>query len=238
MTAIALAFLAGVFTTGNPCVLPMLPLVLAGTLSGGKFGPLAFAAGMVGAFTVVGVGIITVGYVIGLTPEMVRAGAALALIAFGLVLMVPQLQERFALATSGLSTGAQTLSGRVSGEGPGSSFLIGLLAGALWSPCAGPSLGAAIGLAVEAGGAWPAALRMLAFATGAVGVLLLLAYGSQAVIRSRRDAMMAASNRLKPVLGGLLVLAGLFVVSGFDKAIEAFLTARMPEWLTDITLRF
>jgi cytochrome c-type biogenesis protein len=68
--------------------------------------------------------------------------------------------------------------------------------------------------------------------------LLLLAYGSQAVIRSRRDAMMAASNRLKPVLGGLLILAGLFVVSGFDKVIEAFLTARMPEWLTDITLRF
>ncbi len=238
MTALALAFLAGVLTTGNPCVLPLLPLVLAGTLSGGRFGPLAFAAGLVLSFTTLGVGVVAVGYGLGLTPEILRTASAVLLGAFGVVLLVPKLQDRFALATAGVANGAQALSGRVGGSGPGPAFLIGALSGALWSPCAGPSLGAAIALAAEAGGAGAAAARLGAYALGAASVLVLLAYGSQAVIRQRRDAMLAASTRLKPVMGALLVAAAVLILSGLDKRVEAAIVSITPEWLSAVTTGF
>ena len=235
MSALALAVLAGVLTTGNPCVLPLLPLVMASTLAGGRLGPIAFAGGMVTAFVVVGVGVLGLGHLVGVTSDMVRAIAALVLIAFGVVMLVPKLQDRFALATAGLANGAQSLSGRVASDNPGGAFVIGALSGALWSPCAGPSLGAALTLAASADGTFEAAARMLAFALGAASVLVALAYGSRAAIHTRRDLLMALSTRGKPILGGLLVATGLAVATGFDKRVEAVLVDLTPAWLSTVT---
>jgi cytochrome c biogenesis protein CcdA len=238
VTALALAYVAGLLTTLNPCVLPMLPLVLAGTASGGRLGPVAFAAGMVAAFTAVGLFVATVGIGLGVTSEVLRQAAAAMFVLFGLVLLAKPLQERFALATAGLATGANALAGRVTVGGLGGPFLVGSLAGALWSPCSGPSLGAAVVLATEAGGLGPAATRMFAFGLGAASILMLLAYGSRAAILGRRDALLAASRWLKPAAGALFVGLGALVLTGLDKAIEAALVAAMPDWLVAFTTRF
>jgi cytochrome c-type biogenesis protein len=238
MAALALSYLAGLLTTLNPCVLPMLPIVLAGTMTGGRFGPIAFAAGMVVSFTAVGLFIATIGIGLGITPDVLRHVAAVMFLAFGLVLLVKPMQERFALATAGLANGANTLASRVQVGGLAGPALIGALAGAIWSPCSGPSLGAAIALAAEAGGIGPAAIRMLAFGLGAATVLVALAYGSRATVMRRRDALLGVSERAKTI-GGLVFLAvALVILAGWDKALEAALVARMPDWLTTFTTRF
>ena len=238
MTALALSFLAGLLTTLNPCVLPMLPLVLAGTMSGGRLGPLAFAAGMVLSFTALGLFIATIGIGLGVTPHVLRQASAAMFVLFGLVLLIKPLQDRMALATSGLATSANALAGRVETGGLTGPFLLGTLAGALWSPCSGPSLGAAISLAAESGGLVPAALRMFVFGLGATVILLILAYGSRAAIMERRNAMLSATNWVKPAAGALFVVIGTLVVLGFDKIIEAYLVERMPDWLIDVTTSF
>lgn len=235
MTALALAFLAGTLTTLNPCVLPMLPLVLAGTMSGGRLGPIAFAAGMVLSFTALGLFIATIGIGLGITPNVLRQAAALMFVLFGLVLLVKPLQERMALATAGIATGANALAGRVEAKGLAGPFLFGTLAGALWSPCSGPSLGAAIALAAESGGLAPAALRMLTFGLGATLILMILAYGSRAAIMDRRNTLLSAAGWVKPAAGFLFVAIGLIVLTGLDKTMEAFLVSHMPDWLIDIT---
>jgi cytochrome c biogenesis protein CcdA len=244
MTALVLSYLAGLLTTLNPCVLPVLPLVIAGTMTGGRFGPLAFAGGMVASFTLVGLFVASIGFALGLTPELLRQVAALMFVAFGLVLLVPPLQARFALATAGLANGAGNLTARVQGAGGnwggglGAPLLTGALAGALWSPCSGPSLGAAVALAAEAGGFGQAALRMFVFGLGAATVLVLLAYGSRAAIMRRRDALMSGATWIKPVAGLVFVALGLAVLAGFDKTLEIALLDLMPDWLTDLTTRF
>lgn len=238
MSALALAYLAGLLTTLNPCVLPMLPLVLAGTMSGGRLGPIAFAAGMVLSFTTVGLFIATIGIGLGITPHVLRQAAAVMFILFGLVLLVKPLQERFALATAGVATGANALAGRVNVAGPAGPFLIGALAGALWSPCSGPSLGAAIALAAEAGGLWPAALRMFVFGLGAATILIALAYGSRGAIMARRDTLMSASGWIKPVAGIVFIAIGIAVLTNLDKAAEIALLDLMPDWLVEFTTRF
>lgn len=235
MTALALSFIAGLLTTLNPCVLPMLPLVLAGTMSGGRLGPLAFAGGMVLSFTILGLFIATIGIGLGITQRVLQQAAALMFILFGLILLMKPLQERMALATTGLATSANRLAGHADIGGLAGPFLIGTLAGALWAPCSGPSLGAAIALAAESGGLWPAAMRMLAFGVGATVILLVLAYGSRAAIMERRNALLSATGWIKTAAGALFIAIGLMVLLGIDKTFEAFLTRHMPDWLIDIT---
>lgn len=235
MTALALAYLAGLLTTLNPCVLPVLPLVLAGTLATSRLGPLAFAAGLVLAFTALGLLVATIGIGLGITPQLLRQIAAVLLILAGIVMLVPALRQRFAAATSGIATGADALAGRLPQAGLLTPLLLGGIAGALWAPCSGPSLGAAVALAAEADGLGPAALRMLAFGIGAASVLVLLAYGSRAVIKGRRDFFMRLSSRLGPVAAVVLVAAGFAFLLGWDKALETALVLRMPEWLLNLT---
>jgi cytochrome c-type biogenesis protein len=238
MTELALAYLAGLLTTLSPCVLPMIPLVLAGTLRGGRLGPVAFAAGMVVSFTVVGLFVASVGIGLGINEHLLRQIAAVMFVAMGAFLLIAPLQARLAMATAGIASGANLLADRVDVGGLAGPFLVGTLAGAIWSPCSGPSLGAAIALAAEAGGFATAALRMAAFGVGAATILLALAYGSRSAIMGRRNRMMAAASWLKPAAGAAFVLVGCLILFGGDKRLEALLVDWSPDWLVDVTTRY
>lgn len=238
MTALALSYLAGMLTTLSPCVLPMIPLVLAGTMRGGRLGPVAFAAGMIVSFTLVGLFIASIGIGLGISGQLLRQIAAVMFVLMGLFLLVEPMQARLATATAGFANGANSLADRVDIGGLAGPFLIGALAGAIWSPCSGPSLGAAIALAAEAGGFGEAALRMFVFGAGAASVLLLLAYGSRSAIMGRRNRLMAASSWIKPAAGALFLLAGFAVLTGLDKTLEAELVRMSPDWLNRLTTSY
>ena len=66
-----LGYVAGLLTLINPCVLPILPVVLASSLQAGRAGPLALAAGMSLSFVALGLGISIAGRSLGLTEESV-----------------------------------------------------------------------------------------------------------------------------------------------------------------------
>lgn len=238
MTAVFVSYVAGLLTTLNPCVLPMLPIVLAGTMVSGRAGPLVFAAGMVSTFTAAGLFIATVGIGLGITPQILRSAAAVMFVLFGLVLLIGPLQMRLALATSGLATAADSLASRTALSGLARPLFIGALAGAMWAPCSGPSLGAAIALATEAGDLAAAAVRMVAFGFGAATVLIALAYGSRATVAGRRDRLLAATTWIKPAAGILFVAVGIAVLTGFDKTLESRSLDHLPDWFTDLTTRF
>ena len=101
-----LGYGAGLLTLINPCVLPVLPIVLATALQASRLGPVALAAGMSLSFVALGIGVATLGRAVGLTEDMVAQGAAVLMIGFGLVLMVPRFSAGFATATAGFATTA------------------------------------------------------------------------------------------------------------------------------------
>jgi cytochrome c-type biogenesis protein len=221
-------------TTLNPCVLPILPIVLAGTMTGGRFGPVLFAGGMVISFTAIGLFVASVGIGIGITPHVLRDVAAALFVVFGLVLLLKPLQKVLAAATVGLASSADALAYRYSGRGAISPFVVGALAGAAWAPCSGPSLGAAVTLAAESGGLLPAALRMLFFGLGATTILVALAYGT----RNLKNSMHAAADWMRPAAGAVFVAVGVAVLTSFDKTVEIAVTDRLPDWLIDFTTRY
>ena len=101
------AWLAGVLTLINPCVLPLLPVIIAGALQGHRHGPLYMAAGLTVAFTIVGVLITAFGHLIGLNSSTINTVAAVLMVMFGIVLLVPRAQETLATAAGPLASGAR-----------------------------------------------------------------------------------------------------------------------------------
>ncbi len=235
---IGLALLAGVLSVLSPCVLPLVPIVLGTAASEHRLGPVALAGGLALSFTVVGLFVATIGFAVGLDAGLFRTAAALLLVGIGGVLMLPSLQARLAIAAGPVGTWTEERFGGFSTSGLSGQFGVGLLLGAVWSPCVGPTLGAASVLAARGESLGAVVLTMLAFGIGAALPLLGLGLLSRDALMRWRNRMMATGRGLKGVLGMLLVGAGLLILTGLDKRLESWLVDVSPEWLTALTTRF
>lgn len=233
-----LAFLAGALTTINPCVLPLLPIVFASALTSGKFGPIALVAGLIASFTIVGAAIAASGSLLGLDEHLLRFIAAVLFAFIGIALVVPAFEQQFSALFARVGASGAALAGRASAFGIPGQFAVGLLLGAVWSPCSGPALGAAIGLAAQASGVPQAMLRLFVFGLGAASILMLLAFGSRAVILQRRERLAKVAPAAKRIAGALFLALGLSILTGFDKVLETKLLDLTPGWLVELTTRF
>ena len=228
--ALALAFVAGVLTALSPCVLPLLPLVVGAARS--RYGPVALAAGFVTTFTVIGVLLASLGTAFGLSDTIVRSISATLMIAAGILMISERLQSVVAHWMSPMASASAKLSARSDGT-VGSQFFIGALLGGVWSPCVGPTLGAALGLAAQGNTVVRAAAIMGSFGLGAATLLLAAGYASHALVGQRlRLLQTGASGRL--VFGMVLMMVGGAVASGFDKVIESAVLAQLPQWWIEL----
>jgi cytochrome c-type biogenesis protein len=229
-------YLAGLLTLINPCVLPVLPIVLASALQAHRAGPIALAAGMSASFVILGIGIATLGNRLGISADTITQVSALLMIGFGLVLLVPRLNAGFAMATAGMAARADAGIDQIDRSGLRGQALGGALLGAVWSPCVGPTLGGAISLASTGQSlAWATAI-MLAFAAGVSTVIIALGYGARAALQRRRAAMMTIAQRAKPIMGLVFVTIGLILFFNLHHVIEAWATDAMPIWLQDFSV--
>ncbi len=238
VASVGLASIAGVLSILSPCVLPLLPLVFAGAATEHRYGPLALSAGLALSFTVIGLFVATVGFAIGLDSDFFRLIAAILFVAVGAVLLVPGFQARLAAAAGPVANWTEQRFGGLSTAGLGGQFALGLLLGAVWIPCVGPTLGAASLLAAQGRDLAAVALTMLAFGLGAALPLALLGMLSRAAILSWRDRLAGAGKNIKIALGAILIVFGAAILAGFDHQIETALVQASPAWLTELTTRY
>lgn len=237
MLTLLFAFAAGLLTSLSPCVLPALPIVVGSAGLRHRAGPLALAAGLVLSFVVVGVALASGGQLLGLDGDWLRRLAAIGLLAAGSTLLIPHLQDRFTLALAPLAGWAARKSGSVDSDaGWGGQLGLGALLGLVWSPCTGPTLGAAVGLAAQ-GGVGRAAAVMLVFGVGAALPLLGAAYAARA-FRDRLTLLRTVGGSGKLLLGTVLVVVGAAVGLGWDKRVEAWLLTHLPAGWIDLITRF
>ena len=233
-----LAFAAGLLSILSPCVLPVLPLVLTSALSQHRLGPLALAAGLALSFVTLGMFIALVGFSLGLDQSWFQDVAAVLLMAIGIILLVPVLQERFSQAGGPFANWAQQRFGRLAGDGLGGQFGVGVLLGAVWAPCAGPTLGAASLLAAQGKDLGTAAFVMLAFGLGTALPLVALGMLSREVLVRWRGRMSAAGTLSRQIMGGVFVIAGVLIFTGLEQNLEAWLTNASPAALTRLTTHY
>src|SRR6267154_2222150 len=220
--SLVLALVAGMLSVLSPCVLPILPIVLGAAASERKWGPVALAIGLSVSFVAIGVLVATVGFAVGLNAEVFRYVAAVLMVGIGTFLMLPGFQAQLAVASGPIANWADA---RFSGVRSGASgqFWVGVLLGAVWSPCVGPTLGAASLLASQGRDLAQVGITMFAFGMGAALPLLALGLFSREAVMRWRNQLLSTGHGVKVALGLLFVAIGALVLSGFDKTIETAL---------------
>ena len=230
-----LGFVAGAASVLSPCVLPLIPIVIASALSKHRFGTLALAGGLSLSFAAVGTVLANLGANAGLDPDLFRRVAAALMVVFGIVMLSSRLSATFALLGSRVGNVGQGVLSSFSGDGLASQFGIGLVLGLVWSPCVGPILGAATTLAAQGTHLGQIALLMMVFGLGAGAPLLVLGSTSRTWLLRSRGLLASLGRVSKIMLGALFVVVGVVIFLGYDRNIESALLSVSPMWLTRLT---
>ena len=177
------AFIAGAGTAITPCVLPVLPALLSASAAGGRRRPLGIVLGLAITFTIAIVALAQLVKGVGLAAGAARTLAIVVLVAFGVVLLVPELAERVQAPLSRLAR----FGPRSRGTGFWSGLGVGGALGFVCAPCAGPILAAVTSVSASSGASARVVAVALAYAAGLSAVMLLYALGGRALLdRLRR----------------------------------------------------
>jgi cytochrome c biogenesis protein CcdA len=174
----------------------------------------------------------------GLDSDLLRNVAAALMIALGVVLLAPRFQSRLALAGAPLANWSDRHFGGSAKSGLAGQVSMGFLLGAVWSPCVGPTLGAASILAAQGRDIGEVGATMLAFGLGAALPLAALGLLSREALLRWRSRLSSAGARAKAAFAVVLMAIGILVLSGLDKRVETLLVDKSPQWLTGMTTRY
>src|SRR5207249_7874591 len=217
---VPIAFAAGVITAFTPCILPVLPIVLAGGGTGTKRRPYAIAAGLITTFTAFLLAGAWLWGLLGISAKhQIRIGAALLLV-LAVILVVPKAGE---LAERPF----RFLTRRRAGD-LGGGFLLGASLGLVFVPCGGPVLATlTANVATSRVGGWIVVIA-IAYAVGAALPMLAIARGSQGLTaRFRRRAQTVR------VVGGVLMAASALVIyEGWAENLQTSVPA-YASWIQD-----
>ena len=219
MIQLLFALLAGVLTIGAPCILPILPILLGASIGQrSKARPAFIALGFVVTFSLVGLFLSTLITRFHFDQEILRYIAVFGFLIFGAFMVWPTIFKALTAHMSGIiSKAGQTAS--VAGKGNAGGFVLGMLLGVIWTPCAGPVLGSILTLIATQDNLGNASALLIAYAVGAGIPMLIIGYGSQAVTTRIRSIAQYA-DILQRIFGIVIILFAL-PCAGLDLVIQA-----------------
>jgi cytochrome c biogenesis protein CcdA/thiol-disulfide isomerase/thioredoxin len=217
MTIAVLAFLGGALTILSPCILPVVPFVLARTAQPFARSTLPLLLGMAATFAAIS----TLAAVGGAWAVHVNNFGRIVAMVLLAVSALALLSRRFAdWATRPIVALGARLSERRGDARTGvvSSLVLGVATGFLWAPCAGPILGLILTGAALRGPSTATTVLLLAYALGAAASLAVVAAASTRVIAALRRTF-AAGEWLRRTLGVAVLLAVAAIALGWDTGI-------------------
>jgi cytochrome c-type biogenesis protein len=224
--AILLAFVAGVVTVLSPCVLPLLPVILASAVQDGRWRPFGVLLGFVLSFAAITLLLATLVSSFGLHPDAMRALSGAILLVCGVFLAVPQLSHWFEMRTGSIAG----LSARFPDHGGfWGGFVLGAGLGLAWTPCVGPIMASVITLALNQTVTGGAVLVTLAYALGTAIPMAAVIFGGRALVQ-RVGFIQRHTTLIRLIFGLLLILAALLILTGFDRTIQTWLLITFPHW--------
>jgi cytochrome c biogenesis protein CcdA/thiol-disulfide isomerase/thioredoxin len=221
------ALVAGAGTALSPCVLPVLPAVLAAGATGGRRRPLGVVIGLAASFTFATIALVYVIDALGLPDGLVRTLAIATLGVFGVVLLVPGLAAGLEAWVSRVVPGPA----RTGGDGFGSGLALGASLGLVYAPCAGPILAGVITVSAAQDFTAGKLAVALSYAIGSVAVLYLLMLGG----RRLADRLSAHRGRVQAAMGAVMLATALAMSADLDLEFQSAIADDLPAVLVNPT---
>jgi len=223
------SFLAGIVTILSPCILPLLPIILAGGTGNNRRRPLGIVLGFVLSFTLATLGLSALVKATGISANLLRNLAILILFVFGLFSTFPSLKniwERLTAKFASIRT--PTHPGFLGG------ILIGVSLGIVWTPCVGPILASIITLAASSSLSFGSIFITLAYSLGTAIPLFFIMQGSSIFI-TRLAWLKKNSARIQQSFGLLMIFTSLLLLFQVDRRFQAYILDKFPKWGTGLT---
>lgn len=211
-----IAFLGGMISLLSPCTLPVIPLLFAG-FQGQRRHLLALFAGMIVMFTLVAMLVTAASEWIVNATLVGRWVALLVLAIAALALIFPQFAQR--IAGPAVSVGNALNNRSTKTRGMLSAFLAGLAVGLLWSPCAGPILGAIFSINIAGHSSITTGALLIAYGGGCALMLTLLVAGGRTLMAPLR-AKSALMARLRQGAGVVMLATVVFNATGLTTTLK------------------
>lgn len=225
------AFLGGIVTILSPCILPILPIVLSGSITGGKRRPLGVVSGFIASFTFFTLFLTAIVKTTGISPDILRTIAVVVIAAFGLGLLIPAFQqflERMFSRMASLSPKANA------GDGFLSGLVVGLSLGLVWTPCVGPILASIIALAATQTVGLNAVVITLFYALGTSLPLLAITFGGRQLLVNH-PWLIKNTEHIQKLFGGLMLFTALAIFMSWDVKFQTYILNAFPNYGTGLT---
>lgn len=215
------AFLAGIVTILSPCILPILPIVLSGTVSGDKKRPYGIILGFIISFTFFTLFLATIVRLTGIPTNTLRIIAGVVLLIFGLSLILPSFQMLIEKLFTKLSTFGPKANQHAGFWG---GVVIGLTIGIVWTPCVGPILASVIALAATSQVTTETFLITLTYSIGTAIPMFIIMYGGRNLLK-KAPWLTKNTTIIQKAFGVLMILFALAIFTNVDQQFEAYLAA-------------
>jgi cytochrome c biogenesis protein CcdA/peroxiredoxin len=228
---ILFAFLGGIITILSPCILPILPIVLSSGITGGKRKPFGVVTGFILSFTFFTLFLASLVRATGLSADGLRTLAAVVILLFGLVLVIPQLNNWWELVSGRLMSRKKVNTQK---DGYTGGLIIGLSVGLLWAPCVGPIMAAIITLAATGNISATLIPIVLAYALGTALPMLAIIWGSRSLI-DRFPLLRSRLSTIQRFFGLLMILTAMAIYLNLDRRFQAWVLDQFPGYGTGLT---
>ncbi len=247
LVLLAFAFVSGVITILSPCILPVLPIVLSGSIGGGKARPFGVLAGFVVSFTVFTLTLAAIVRALGIPADALRVVAVVLIALFGIVMLVPRLRNGFELLTSRIASrggsgsgapvaraGAGGAAGAARFAGFWSGLVVGLSLGLVWTPCVGPIMASVISLALTQQVNGGSVFITLAYTLGTSIPMFAVMLGGRALL-TRVPALTRNTANIQKGFGVLMIVMAVAIGLGWDRRFQAAVLRAFPNYGSGLT---
>ena len=227
MTLLILSFIAGALTVMAPCILPLLPVIIGGSLVEANkdrperqwLRPLVIAGSLAVSVILFTLAIKSTTALLGVSQVVWQVISGVIVMLLGIHFVWPEIWEKFS-AKTGLSNRSNVVLGKAySRNGLLGAVLIGMALGPVFSSCS-PTYALIVATVLPVSFA-EGFLYLSAYAVGMSATLLLIVYFGQALV-AKLGWLSNPEGWFKRAIGILFIIVGLFVMFGLDKKLQAY----------------
>lgn len=229
MLLLLLSLIAGILTILAPCVFPLLPVILGGSISnnGTKRGrPYIITAALAISIIFFTLLLKVSTLLINLSPAVLTGISGGIIIGLGCVTIFPDLWETLILKLNWQARSQQFFGESATYGGAIGPILIGIALGPVFSSCS-PTY-AFILASILPKNIFIGLIYLIAYTVGLAGTLLIVALLGRRIITKRFAWLIDTHSVFRKALGVIFIAIGILIVSGHEVSFETWLANRLP----------